>query len=334
MIRSLGAPLEAEVKTEDTFVALRNLTREKLEECLNRGDKLWIDLIDPDNDEIQWLEQMLDLHPTVVADLKRADRRPSLLVYPEYLFLSLFQPVIQLDKVVGDEIHCLIGEKFFVTLRKSSSNLVDDAYQRVAQNKDLWRRGVAYFLYLTVQHVVDGYYPLLDRISLKLNKLEENIAIEGSPPANAQRTVYRVKSQLIHLRQMVAPQREVLANALGEKRLAGSSEDRDLFRHLYERLLRIYDIIDSQRDLTSNVLDMIQSRESSRLADAVNRLTIFSMIFLPLTFFVGMFELNFATTSDQLTLPISGGVMFIMVIVAMVVSASLMVWFFRYKKWL
>ena len=63
--------------------------------------------------------------------------------------------------------------------------------------------------------------------------------------------------------------------------------------------MRIYDLIDSQRDLSSNVLDLIQSQESQRLGRAVNRLTIFSMIFLPLTFITGLFELNFISTTDQ-----------------------------------
>ena len=86
----------------------------------------------------------------------------------------------------------------------------------------------------------------------------------------------------------------------------------DLFRHLYERLLRVYDIIDSQqRDLSSNVLDMMQNQESRKLIEAVNRLTIFSMIFLPLTFLSGLFELNFATTSEPFILPVSGALLFV-----------------------
>lgn len=66
-------------------------------------------------------------------------------------------------------------------------------------------------------------------------------------------------------------------------------------------MLRIYDVLDSQRDFTSNVLDLIQSQESSRLTNAVNRLTILSMFFLPLAFIIGLFELNFITTDPNFT---------------------------------
>jgi magnesium transporter len=132
---------------------------------------------------------------------------------------------------------------------------------------------------------------------------------------------------------MVAPQREVLSNVIGEERLARTNENRDLFRHLYERLMRVYDIIDSQRDLSSNVLDLLQSRESQKLGKAVNRLTIFSMIFLPLTFISGFFELNFITPTAPLLIPLTGTMLFILIILSMVVIVGGMIWFFRRQGW-
>lgn len=331
MIRSLVAP--ANVSFDESFTPRRNLTQEKIEEGLQNGDSLWIDMVDAEEEEISWLEKLLDLHPTVVQDLRREDRRPTLLVYPNYIFLSLFQPSVHLHHIYGKEIHCLIGERFFVTVRTSSSSTVDEAYQRVAKNYDSWRRGTAYFLYLTTQYVVDAYYPLLDRISEQLNRIEETILSEKSGKVS-QNTIYRMKHQLIALRQMVAPQREVLASVIGEERLIENAVNRDLFRHLYERLLRVYDVIDSQRDLSSNVLDLQQSQESARLADAVGRLTILSMIFLPLTFFIGLFELNFATTADQLVIPVSGKVLFILVVGLMLGSALMLAWLFRRNRWI
>jgi magnesium transporter len=331
MIRSIAAPHD--ISLEDTLIPRRNVPIEELEANLQSGDKMWIDIIDATETEISWLESLLDLHPAVVQDLSRDDRRPTLLVYSKYIFVSLFQPVSRLHNINGEEIHCLISENCFVTVRKSTSECVDTAYNRVTKTTDSWRRGVAYFLYLVIQQVIDSYYPLLDQISLDLNHIEEKL-LGGSDDNLSQKSVYRIKNQLITLRQMVAPQREALANMIGEERLTRTNESRDLFRHLYERLLRIYDVIDSQRDLSSNVLDLIESQESARLAKAVSRLTILSMIFLPLSFLTGLFELNFATTSNPITLPINGSVMFSAVIGLMILSVIFMGWFFRYKRWL
>lgn len=329
MIRSIAAPFDTEL--EDTFVPQRNFPRKELEEGVQRGDLLWIDLVEPNDEEIHWLEGLLNLHPAVVEDLMREDRRPTMMVYPKYLFLSLFQPQIKQHSVSGSEIHCVIAEKVFVTVRRSDNSVVDEVYNRVAMNTTSWKRGVAYFLYLTAQFVVDSYYPLLDRISERLNKLEDSILNDNKDKVS-ERTIYRVKQELISLRQMVAPQREVLASVIGEDRLADTQANRDLFRHLYERLLRIYDVIDSQRDLAGNLLDLLNNRESKRLGDAMNRLTIFSMIFLPLTFFTGFFELNFATTRDPITLPISGGMMLVSVVLLMIISSIMMYIFFRYRR--
>ncbi len=330
MIRSLVATYDE----DNNFKTRRNLKQESLAESLKNGDTMWIDFVDSTVEEIEWLEHQLNLNPIVVEDLMREDRRPALLVYPNYLFLSLFQVHIHASKVFGKEIHCLIGENFFVTVRKGDADAVDEAYDRAALNPESWKRGAAYFLYLTSQQVIDAYYPLLDRISNQLNDLEEKLITNQKLDKQAKRPLYRIKQQLINLRQMVAPQREVLSNVIGEQRLTNTDDTRDLFRHLYERLLRVYDVIDSQRDLSSNVLDMMQNQESRRMVEGVNRLTILSMIFFPLTFFLSLFELGFATTAEPLILPITGRTMFIGVVSLMIFSAVGMAAFFRRRGWL
>ncbi|MBI5668546.1 MAG: magnesium transporter CorA family protein [Chloroflexi bacterium] len=330
MMRSLVAPA---VPAEGEDLTLRrNLSEADLEAALECGDLLWLDFSDATEAEITWLERVFKLHPAVVTDLKREDRRPTLLAYPDYLFLSLFQPRIRLNKVMGEEIHCIIGEQFFITVRKDGKSAVDSAYERAAQIPDNWRGGTAYLLYLTAQFVVDAYYPLLDRISNQLNEMEEAILMNGR--STTQKSVFRIKQQLIELRQMVAPQREVLSNVIGEERVARTGESRDLFRHLYERLLRIYDVIDAQRDLTSNILDLIESQEAAKLGNAVNRLTILSMIFLPLTFITGLFGLNFVTTDPEFRIPLSGALVMLFIIMITLFFGAVLIYMFRRRGWL
>jgi magnesium transporter len=334
MIRSLVVSHDADVHNNEDLIVGRNFTMEKLVASVETGDLMWLDIIDAEEKEILWLESTFHLHPSVVSDLRSEDRRPALMVYHKYLFLSLFQPSLRLNKIEGKEIHCLIGDNFFITLRHSDAKAVDEAYDRVAQNLSHWRQGVSYFLYLTTQYVLDSYYPLLDRISDQLNTMEENFMSNGGPTKKARKPVYAIKQKLIALRQMVAPQREVVSNVIGEERLTRNGEIRDLFRHLYERLLRIYDVIDAQRDLSTNVLDMIESQENNKMAEAVNRLTVMSMIFLPMTFLTSFFELNIAQASDAFVLPISGGALFLMVVAMMAGSVAVMAYLFKRRGWL
>jgi magnesium transporter len=314
------------------FTLRHNLTQEELETSLAEGCSMWIDIIAPEDQEIHWLEGLLQLSPTVVADLLREDRRPTLLVYPRYLFLSVFQPYSQSKAIVGKEIHCIIGEHFYVTVRQTEASALEEAYDRVAQNPDSWHRGMVYFLYLTAQHTIDTYYPLLDHISDQLNELEEKF-LNDSDDKQAQKSVYRIKQHLIGLRQMIAPQREVLSNLMGEQRVSTNGDIRDLFRHLYERLLGIYDVIDSQRDLTNNVLEMVGDQHARKIGEAVNRLTIISMVFLPFTLFVGMFDAGFFSVSEPVNLPISGLGISIVIILLMVVSVVVMRIVFRRRGW-
>jgi magnesium transporter len=342
MIRSLviapnsvfSADATAEIASADPVILRRNLAQENLEKRLAEGCNMWIDIVTPEAEEIHWLESVLQLSPNVVADLLREDRRPTLLVYPRYLFLSLFQPYVpgSGNGMVGKEIHCIIGEHFCVTVRQADASAVEAAYDRVAQNPDSWSRGVAYFLYLTAQHVIDTYYPLLDRINNQLNELEEKL-LNDDGDKQAQKSVYRIKQHLIGLRQMIAPQREVLSNLMGEQRVSSDDDIRDLFRHLYERLLGIYDVIDSQRDLTNNGLDIIAHQQSRKMGEAVNRLTIISMVFLPFTFFVSFFDSNFFTIGESVILPINGLVIAIVVTLMMIASIVVMRMVFQRRDW-
>lgn len=330
MLRSLVAPVQKAAPGEITI--RRNLTTESLDEALANGEMMWIDAVDPTRDEIQWLEQTFNLHPVVVSDLYREDRRPTLLIYPDYLFLSLFQAQIQQDQVKSQEVHCLVGENFYITVRRTSSTAVNIAYDVAAQNIIYWQQGPVYFMYLTAQHIIDSYYPLLDRISHRLSDFETRLFYEDEDIPRYY--VYHIKQQLITLRQLVAPQREVLSSIIGESRIAQNSEIRELFRHLYERILRVYDVIDAQRDLWSNVLDLMQSQEAAKMANAVNRLTIFSMIFLPLTFLMGLFGLNFVTTQPELRIPLPGQDVFILLIFICLVLSMIIAVVFRRRGWL
>jgi magnesium transporter len=338
MIRSLVLAPDAIASIDaiaaDPAFLRRNLTQENLEKCLAEGYNVWIDIVSPEAKEIHWLEGLLQLSSHVVEDLLREDHYPTLLVYPRYLFLSLFQPYVPSNGngIIGREIHCIIGDHFCVTVRQADVSAVEAAYERVAQNPASWPRGVVFFLYLTAQHVIDTYYPLLDRISNQLNELEEKLLNEGDDK-QIQKSVYRIKQHLIGLRRMIAPQREVLSNLMGDERIAADADIQDLFRHLYGRLLGIYDLIDSQRELTNNVLDIVAHQQSHKVGQAVNRLTIISMVFLPFTFFVGLFDSNFFIVNKTVILPINGLVISVIITMLMIASVAVMRMIFHRRDW-
>ena len=335
MIRSLVIAKNSAPLGDGTIQAdrlRRNLTQESLEESLAEGYTMWIDIVSPQAKEIQWLAEWLQLSPIVVADLLREDRRPTLLVYPQYLFLSLFQPYSHSKMIMAKEIHCIIGDRIYVTVRQADDSAIEEAYDRVAQNPNSWNRGVAFFLNLSAQHIIDTYYPLLDRINKQLNDLEEKF-LNDNDDKQAQKSVYRIKQQLIRLRQMIAPQREVLSNLIGEQRVSNNSDIQDLFRHLYERLLGIYDVIDSQQDIASNVLEVISNQQSRKMGEAVNRLTIISMVFLPFTFFLGMFDSNFFAVGESVVIPINGLVISIAVTLSMIIAIVVIRMVFKRRGW-
>jgi magnesium transporter len=335
MIRSLVFEPNTTSDSAQQRLIRRNLTPDDLTRAFHQKNMMWIDIIEGNEHEIDWIESLLSLNVIVTEDLKRKDTRPTLIAYPDYLFMTLFEPGSKGYRITNKEIHCIITDTAFITVRPENAKSVDQAYNRVTRSPEVWQQAIAYFLYLTTRHVIDAYYPIVDQISNELNRLEERL-LEGHAKerSSSQRTIHQRKQQLITLRQMVAPQREVLSSVVGEKRLSQSAETRDLFRHLYERLLRVYDVIDSQRELSNTVLDTLQSQESQELVQVVNRLTILSMIFLPLTFFTGLLELNFATTENPIILPINGRVLFYFLLVVLLSTVVGMGTWFKRRGWI
>ncbi len=97
MIRSLAQPIQKQGDKKP--VIRRNLPQEAIANELKNNYLLWIDIVDPEESEIDWLQEQLDFHPLVIEDLKRKDTHPAVLVYPKYIFISIFQPAIKMQRV-------------------------------------------------------------------------------------------------------------------------------------------------------------------------------------------------------------------------------------------
>jgi magnesium transporter len=173
--------------------------------------------------------------------------------------------------------------------------------------------------------MADSYFPLLDEVEDEIDILEDQI-LENATQETLHR-IFTLKQQLVYLRKITAPMRDVM-NALAGTRYGMISEHTAFyFRDVYDHLARIYELVETSRDLLGNALDAYLSIVSNRLNEVMKRLTLIATIFMPISFLAGLGGINFQQ------MPFNSPVAFVVFLgVIALVPVVMLIWFWR-SKW-
>jgi magnesium transporter len=176
-------------------------------------------------------------------------------------------------------------------VRQSACRALHNAFQRL---EDTAPRTEEEAIYRVLDALTDSFFPVLERLDTEIDDLMDAM-IEG-PRVDQRQELFALRRQLVEMRRVIAPQRDMLARGgdiLGNLPGLESDDARDWFRDVYDHLLRIAELIDSYRDLLAGALDVYLSTVSNRVNEISKQLAIVATIFLPLTFVTGFFGQNF-----------------------------------------
>lgn len=285
------------------------------------GGMVWLDVSTPTEEDLAWLARAYDFHPLALEDCRDFNQRAKVEAYHGYLFLSLTAMTRQSGELVPQEMEAFLGPDYLITVHREPLSALE-------QMREHWKANsrADFLLYLIADHLVDAYFPLLDEMEDEIDELEDAI-LENATQATLHR-IFRLKQQLVALRKITAPMRDVM-NALASTRYGLIDDHTALyFRDAYDHLVRIYDLIETSRDLLGNALDAYLSTVSNRLNEVMKRLTLITTIFMPISFIVGFGGMNF----KQLPFdnPIGFGILIALLAATPVV---MMIWFWR-SKWM
>jgi magnesium transporter len=302
-------------------------------ELLARPGPHWVDVEAPTAEEMALLKQRFGLHRLAVEDVLHLDQRPKVEEYPGHLFLVLqgfvHAPPAGVEGARSPpalhELHFLLGPDWLVTAHDLPSPAVRQARARVeADPAATLGRGCDFVMYLVADALVDEDFPVLDAAGDALEELEEAI-FENARPEHLERLL-QLKRQMAQMRRVLAPQREAVG-LLARRAVPHLHERTALyFRDVADHLSRLYERIDMTRDMLGNAMDVYLSMLANRSNDVTKQLTIFSTIFLPLSFVTGFFGQNFEVLSRPVFF-------WLMLGVVVAFPLGLVVWF-RRKKWL
>jgi magnesium transporter len=304
-----------------------HLTRESAERLLASGTFFWIDVYRPTEQDFAVLRDVFKFHPLAIEDSEQFGQRAKLDDYDDYVFLVVYGAVPDEDRLV--EVHCFFSERYLVTVHRDDAPAFADVRRRY-QKRQAPIEDPGKLLYWIVDALVDSFFPILSDFDNRIDELEDQTFLHASDEQLQE--IFAMKRLLVGMRKAVTPQRDMFASLMGGvAELPGmTAEDERYFRDIYDHLIRISDLIDTYRDLLSSSMDVFLSTVSNRLNVVMKQLAVIATIFLPLTFITGFFGQNFG----WLVLHIRPLWAFLIYGVgSMVLSAAILVWYFRRRRY-
>ena len=285
----------------------------------------WVDFDQPNKAEESMLHSFFNFHPLAIEDCLHRLQRPKLDYYDEYAFFVLHS--ISHKDLTAEELNLFLGENFIVTFHYDDIQELAHAREEIIQNPKKWERGHVFKVYQIIDKVVDHYFPIIYRIEDHLNEIEDQLS--PSTVHLSMDYVFEVRSDLLRLRRTIFPMRELLYRMLHSERLGFTFNERAYFTDIHDHLLRLGEIIEANRELTSDIRDSQLSINSNQMNRIMMTLTIITSIFIPITFIAGVYGMNFDNMPE-----LHWRYGYVIVLGAMLITGVAMVMWFKYKGWL
>jgi magnesium transporter len=295
---------------------------------------IWVDFFDePDESCERTLRDVFHFHPLAIDDALRESHVPKVDDWGTWLYLVLhavdFQPTAD-PQLASRELDIFVGANFIVTHRDLAIGPLDRVWDACPADERMMGRGAARLLYHIVDEIVAGHMPVVDTIDEEMERIEELILSNGGRATLPE--ILRIKRSLLHLRRIVAPQRETLNRLARDEFTAIPPADRVYFRDVYDHLVRLYDIAEGLRDLASGSLDTYLSVINNRMNEVMKTFTLITTLFMPITFLTGFFGMNFFTASNPPAAWTGRAVFWVICALIAVVPFLMFLWLKR-RRW-
>jgi magnesium transporter len=288
---------------------LDHIDRGAIEEMLGAKEYFWLDLDAPSEAEVASLQDIFHFHPLALEDLRKKGQRPKLEDFGDYMFLVYYGALAPEggappgpdappeagpaggERIHLEEVHCFVSGDYLVTAHDGACEALDEARERLNQQDPSSEQFV---VYRVLDALTDTFFPLIEDLEDRLERLDEKIFAGASP--DELQPLTELRRDLVQIGRVATPQRDMLARHIDDiLEIPGLQKDsRDYFRDVYDHAIRISDQIDNLRDLLLGSRDAYLSVTSNRLNEITKQLTVVATIFLPLSFIVGFFGQNFA----------------------------------------
>lgn len=289
----------------------------------------WIDVVGLDPGTVHAIGEGLRVHPLVLEDMLNTRARPKFEVFEDYVYLSF--KTIAADEPDGrlrvEQVSIVLGQNVVVSIQEAPGDVLEPVRERIRKDGRIRQLGADYLAYALVDVVVDGYYGVLERLDERAEYLEEQVL--ALPTPETLRDVHELKRNMVEFRHALWPLRELVLRVEREETPLIDRSVIIFFRDIYDHTVQMIETLESLRDVVAGMLDIYLSSVSYRLNEIIKVLTIFSTIFMPLTFLVGVYGMNFRYQPE---LQYHWGYPLLWVVMIGIVVTMLV--YFRRRRWI
>jgi magnesium transporter len=255
---------------------------------------VWLDLCEPDQQDLEVISQEFGLHPLAVEDAVQRHERPKLDRYQDHYFLTTY--AVSLDPATGrlqsSELAAFITPRALITVRKDPGFDIEGVVERWDSSADLASHGVGFLLWGLLDFVVDGHFAAVQQLDEALEGLEDLLFDERPHSAEVQRRAFELRKSLVVLRRLVLPMREVVNSLLRRDLGLVDAAMGPYFQDVYDHVLRATEWTESLRDLVSTVLETNLAIQGNRQNAIMKKVTSWAAIIAVPTAVTGYYGMN------------------------------------------
>lgn len=275
------------------------------------------------------LGECYGIHPLVLEDIANTDQRPKAEEYDKYLFVVLKMLTPVAAGVNSEQISLVLGDGWLLTCQEGlDGDPFNPVRERLKNAKGRVRsQGADFLAYSLMDVIVDNYFLVLEQVADSIETMEEELMRDPSQRTLAE--IYRLKRELLFIHKAIWPLREVINSMIRRESPLIKEPTLIYLRDLYDHTIQVVETVETLRDMLSGMLDIYLSSVSNRMNAVIKVLTIIATIFMPLTFIVGLYGMNFKYMPE---LEWHWGYPAVLLLMVLVTLGMLL--FFRRKKWL
>jgi len=306
-------------------------TQEIVDALKDERSLIWLDMLDMDDSDIDFLTSVFNLHPLTIEDFIMPNARPKIEKFKDYFFLIMFSlesiGVNGAEKVKTAELDCCLGKNFLITFHNCPLSSVEVCKERSKKDSPMMMHGADMLLYSILDSCVESYFPIIQKFDNFVDEMSDELFKE--PNQETLRKIYHLKNEIMYLRRTIGPQADIISSvARGDFELI-SPANIIYFRNIYDNLVRLNDIIGTSRDVITGAMEAYTSIVSNRLNEVMKTLTIIATIMMPLTLVASIYGMNFKHMPE-----LNSKFGYPAVLAIMITITTMMLLFFKRKKWI
>lgn len=272
---------------------LSEVTAEDISDLREHPDHtLWFDITKPSAEDFHKLREEFGFHPLAIEDASRHHQRPKVDSYDNYYFVVFYcMEMNEQYRLSTSPLYLFIGQNYLVTVHDKPISQIQETVRRWQSPESPLGQDVGSLIYALLDAIVDDYFPVMDRLADRVEDLEQQIF--GQFDDNALESIFQLKKDLLQIRRVVTPERDVLNVMLRRDIRVFDEHDVTYLQDVYDHIIRVVDAIDTYRDLLASSLDMFLSVQSNQLNQVVKALTITSIVLMSVAVVSGIYGMNF-----------------------------------------